>query len=138
MGSRVERRSAWRGHGWKVGLGAGLVALGLTQIASGFHSDSFSSPSGDVQCRVIRDGNPLLACTSFDSGRVMTLSLRASARLTADSGQFGFSPEHGTTLAYNRTWSGHGFTCYSLVSGMQCGNPAGYGFKISRTLVAGL
>jgi hypothetical protein len=121
-------------RGWKLTLCAALAALGLTQAASGFYSDSFYSPSGNIQCRALGDGmgRPVLACTTFNNGRVAYLHRYSVTSLAFDSGQFGFSRGLGPTLAYNRTWSGYGFECYSVVTGMQCENLAGHGFKIAR------
>jgi hypothetical protein len=122
------------GRAWKIALCAGLAALALTQAASGFNSNRFYSLSGNIECRALGDGlgRPVLACTTFNNGRVAYLYRYSVASLAFDSGQFGFSRGLGPTLAYNRTWSDYGFECYSLVSGMQCENLAGHGFKIAR------
>jgi hypothetical protein len=73
-----------------------------------------------------------MSCTTFNNGRVAYLYRYSRVFLERDNGQFGFRRGLGPTLAYNRTWSDYGFECNSLVSGMQCENLAGHGFKIAR------
>jgi hypothetical protein len=118
-----------------VALLAGLIVLAvLANPAHGFRSNSFYSPSGNIECRALADylNRPVMACTTFNNGRVAYIYRYSHTYLAVVNGQFGFRRGLGPTLAYNHTWNGYGFECDSLVSGMQCQNVAGHGFKIAR------
>jgi hypothetical protein len=121
----------------RIDSGAALVlsiaiALVLPLSASAFTSNTFDSPSGNIDCRALADylNRPVMACTSFSNGRVAYIYRYSRSYLQHDNGQFGFHRGLGPTPAYNRSWSWYGFDRDSLVTGVQCQNLAGHGFKI--------
>jgi hypothetical protein len=111
-----------------------LVPLLLPLPADAFRSNTFYSPTGNIECRALGDylNRPVIACTTFNNQRVAYLYRYSGTHLTFDNGQFAFHRGLGPTLPYNTNWTGYGFRCDSLFSGMQCQNLAGHGFKIAR------
>ncbi len=120
-------------------VGAAVLALVASGGARAFFSNHFYSPSGNIECALLRDSldRPAIACTTFNNGRVAYVYRYSRAYLDFDDGSFGFRRGIGPTLAYNRTWRGAGFRCESLVTGMQCESLfSGHGFKIAREGIA--
>jgi hypothetical protein len=118
-------------------IGLAFIAASAFAVPAGrafFRSNRFYSPSGNIECKVLFDSRnrPVMACTTFNNGRVAYMWRYSRAYRAYDNGTYGFSRGLGPTLAYNTYWKGYGYECDSLFNGMQCTNGAGHGFTIAR------
>ena len=93
------------------------------QQTSGWESNRFASPSGNIQCRY----EPIkqrLGCSSSVAGQSAWVSKRffAYTRYSVIPGRSIY------VLDYGGTWSGDGFRCISRTDGMECHPPSGKDF----------
>ncbi len=127
-------------------LGAGLIALTFAAPAAAQDFTSFQSPSGNIGCFIMSDGEPYARCDIRDyNPSVMNdqglceLEYGNAYAITAGGGR-GEVVCHGDTafdpgafiLEYGQEISMGGITCWSERTGMVCANNRGAGFSMSK------
>src|SRR5215813_12093044 len=109
-------------------VAVGMLAL-LPVSASAWTSNYFSSPTRNIRCH---NGGSWIACTTLNSGLVVTVTLYGHAYTDYDQSEFGVG---GPTLYYGQSYNVTGrFHCLSRSDGMTCSSVrSGHGFFINRT-----
>ena len=109
-------------------IAVGLLAL-LPASANAWTSNYFSSPTRNIQCH---NAGSWIACTTLNTGLVVTVPLYGHAYTDYDQSEFGYG---GPTLYYGQTYNVSGrFHCLSRSDGMTCSSVrSGHGFFINRT-----
>jgi hypothetical protein len=118
------------------GLVVSLLVVVIGVLSAGpalaWRSDWFQSPTGNIRCRYVVEGE-VMACKTLNNGRVAIVPLRGQAYVLARLSDYSFP--RGPVLAYQTYWSVSGrFRCDSYSSGMQCESlRSGHGFVLNRS-----
>jgi hypothetical protein len=105
------------------------AALAGAGTAAAWQSNTFSSPSGNIQCKYDAP-NEVVSCRTLNDNWVAAVSLYGSSYKVR-----GGSYTPGRILGYGSTWTVPGkFRCVSRTDGMTCRSLiTGHGFWTSRT-----
>ncbi len=108
-----------------LGAAAVLVPAGA---ATAWRSNTFSSPTGNIQCKYDQY-NEVVSCRTLNDNWVAAVPLYG-ASYKVRGGYY----VRGQTLYYGQTWTVSGkFRCWSRVEGMTCKSlRTGHGFFTSR------
>ena len=114
-----------------AGVLAAIAVVSASAQPSGWSSNYFHSPSGNIRCREFVNRN-LMACLTLNDHFAVMVPLRGRARKQLDVADWQFP--HGPVLAYGESWTHAGrFECRSESSGMSCWSlVSGRGFFIER------
>jgi hypothetical protein len=142
---------------FSLALVAATCALVSASLSAATTLPGFRSPSGNISCLVIPSAGSTpaaLLCTLAHADYAKTLQTRCLGPTGAGVDWHGFllpaarkgtvncsggalynpAKQHPsyTTLAYGKTWRHKMFSCTSAVTGVNCSNPSGHGFFVSR------
>jgi Family of unknown function (DUF6636) len=104
-----------------------VVAATATATPTGWSSNTWRSPTGNIACRYYPTVNAVTCQTDNDKFAVVVNRYGGRAYRT----NYRYIP-WTYTLGYGSRWTAPGFECTSRTDGMRCRSQAGHGFFISR------